>query len=460
MKKIIFYLTVVILSVPFLSMPVSGQAQIKTREDRLQWFGDTKLGMFLVWGLYSQTAGIWRGIPSRGGEHFMLYERVALKDYAKIADDFNPVGFDAEQWVKTAKYAGMKYVVYTTKHHDGFAMYDSQCSDFNIVSRTPFKRDPLKELADACHKEGVALGLYYSLGRDWEDPDVPTKDAWRSNIWDYRNESEKVFQRYMERKVYPQIRELLTNYGEIAILWFDTPELISPEQSQALKAFVNELQPACIVNARIGNDYGDYHIEEQALPEAVNPDPWEVCITMGNNWGYNVHDVYYKTPETLIRYFVDAVSKGGNVLMNVGPTGKGEFPVMTIPIFQALHSWMEANGEAIYGARPWRVFGEKYKDFVQTETFAAEAYNKLPKERVPDFRFTVKDRNLYIFARAIKEKQYTITSIRPADKVKHVSLLGSDKKVIWRQTAAGLEVTVPEMPPVNIPVYVLKAELK
>jgi alpha-L-fucosidase len=390
----------------------------------------------------------------------MLYERVALKDYAKIADDFNPVNYDAEQWVKTAKNAGMKYIVLTTKHHEGFAMFDSKCSDYNIVSRTPFKRDPLKELADACHKEGIALGLYYSLGRDWEDPDVPTKDCWRSNIWDYRYESEKVLQRYLDRKVYPQIRELLTNYGDIAILWFDTEEMMTPEQSKALLEYVYSLQPNCIVNDRIGNEYGDFATKEQQLADAINPKPWEMCITMGNNWGYSVFDVYYKTPETLIRYFVDAVSKGGNVLMNVAPTGKGEFPVMSVPVFQAFNIWMETNSEAIYGIRPWRVFGENYKNFVQTETFDEDAYNKLPKEKVPDFRFTAKDNNVYIFARAIQERTYTIASIKSSDKIKKVSLLGSDKKVVWRQTGEGLEVTVPEISPATIPVYVLKAELK
>ena len=455
MKKI----QILLLAIALLLIPVlPGQSQITSRKDRLNWFVDAKFGLFLHWGLYSQTAGVWRGVPARGGEHFMLYERVALKDYATIANDFNPVNYDAEKWVKTAKDAGMKYIVITTKHHDGFAMYDSKCSDYNIVSRSPFKRDPIKELADACRKEGMALGFYYSLGRDWEDPDVPTPNAWRSNIWDFRYESEKVLQRYLDRKVYPQIKELLTNYGDIAILWFDTPEMMTPEQSKALLKYVYSLQPNCIVNDRIGNEYGDFATKEQQLSEVINPKPWEMCITMGNNWGYNVFDVYYKTPETLIRYFVDAVSKGGNVLMNLGPTGKGEFPVFTVPIFLALNMWMNENGEAIYGTRPWRVFGETYKNFVPTETFAENAYAKLPKENIPDFRFTTKDNNLYIFARAIKEQKYTITSIKPSDKVKKVSLLGTDKKVVWKQTSEGLEVTIPEISPARIPVYVLKAE--
>ena len=143
------------------------------KED-MKWFTDAKFGMFIHWGLYSQTAGEWKGHPTQGGEHFMLYERIPVKEYALIANDFNPTEFNARKWVKTAKEAGMKYIVITSKHHDGFAMYHSACSDYNIVTRTPFARDPMKELADECRKQGLKFGFYYSLGRDWEDPDVPT----------------------------------------------------------------------------------------------------------------------------------------------------------------------------------------------------------------------------------------------------------------------------------------------
>ena len=456
MKRIVCFLLT--LFIVFGSgFPVQAQSN---RADKSKWFTDSKFGLFIVWGLYSQTAGMWRGIPARGNEHFMLYERVALKDYAKIADDFNPVGFDAELWVRFAKYSGMKYVVYTTKHHDGFAMYDSKCSDFNIVSRTPFKRDPLKELAEACKKEGIKLGLYYSLGRDWEDPDVPTKNAWRSNIWDYRNENEKVLQRYLDRKVYPQLKELLTNYGEVAVLWFDTEELVTKEQSQALLDYIYSIQPNCIVNDRVGNGLGDFATEEQGLTNEINPKPWELCLTMGWSWQYNVFDVHYKTPETLIRYFTDVLSKGGNTLLNCCPTGKGEFPTLSYPVFEAFHVWMKENGEAVYGTRPWRVFGETYKGIVSKEVFDKDAYERLPKELIPDFRFSAKDKNLYIFVRRITDRNYIVGSVKPTDKVKRVTLLGSNKKVSWKQSADGLVVTVPEQDPNKVPVYVLKAELE
>jgi alpha-L-fucosidase len=438
--------------------------QSQDRATTLQWFTDAKFGLFIHWGLYSQTAGFWKGIPARAEAHFMLYERIPLKEYAKIADNFNPVNYDAEQWVKMAKYAGMKYLVYTAKHHEGFAMYDSQCSDYNIVHRTPFKRDPLKELADACKKEGLKLGVYYSLGRDWEDPDVPTKNAWRSNIWDFPQEDRKNLQAYMERKVYPQLRELLTNYGEIAILWFDTQELTTKEQSETIKKLIHDLQPNCIINDRIGNDLGDFSTKERQLADDINAQPWELCHTMGNTWGYTVQDVNYKKPETLIRHIADAASKGGNFLLNVGPTGKGDFPIFTFPIIESFHVWMAENGEAIYGARPWRIFGEDYANIASTEKIDTEFqdidYEGTPKESMPDFRFTAKGNNLYIIARGVKNRKYLVASVKPTDKIQQISLLGNSQKVEWKQTAQGLEITVPKLSPDRIPVYVLKATLK
>jgi len=232
------------------------------------WFTDGKFGLFLHWGLYSQTAGDWDGHPTKGGEHFMLYERIPVKTYAKIADQFNPTAFDADRWVQLAHDAGMKYIVITAKHHDGFAMYNSAVSDYNIIRRTPWAKDPMLALAAACKKYGLKLCFYYSLGRDWENPDVPTNwptKAGRSNTWDYPDEDAKDLSKYVENKVKPQLRELLTQYGPIGIIWFDTPELITKKQSQEIRDLIHSIQPQCIINSRIGNGLGDYAVVEQSL---------------------------------------------------------------------------------------------------------------------------------------------------------------------------------------------------
>ncbi|MBD5331545.1 MAG: alpha-L-fucosidase [Bacteroides sp.] len=436
--------------------------------DPMQWFQDAKLGMFVHWGLYSQTAGEWKGHPTRGGEHFMLYERIPLKEYALIANDFNPTEFDAEKWVKTAKDAGIKYIVYTTKHHDGFAMYDSKCSDYNIVKRTPYAKDPLKELAEACRKEGVKLGLYYSLGRDWEDPDVPTnwpEKAGRSNTWDFPDEDSKQLPRYIERKVKPQIKELLTNYGEIAFMWFDTPELVTETQSRELRDIIKTLQPECLINSRIGNGLGDYSIIEQKLSDKIIESPWEACITMGKNWGYNQFDTVYKAPDMLIRNLTDIVSKGGNLLLNVGPNQKGCFPEQTRPIFDAFNKWLSDNGEAIYGTRPWRVFGESVATDITEESAQTEFHDAVfdgtPKNIVPDVRYTRKNNTIYAIVRNVPSASYTLSAFSPkTDKVKSVTLLKNGNKADWRLTKDGLQINGMGSIAGNTPIYVLRVDLE
>lgn len=438
----------------------------ETKAD-IEWFCNAKLGLFVHWGLYSQTAGLWNGIPSKGGEHFMLYERIHLKDYAKIADDFNPVDFDAERWVKTAKAAGMKYIVITAKHHDGFAIYNSKCSDYNIVKRTHFKRDPIKELSVACKKEGIKLGLYYSLGRDWEDPDVPTnwpQKAGRSNTWDFPDEDAKVLSRYIERKVKPQLKELLTNYGEIAMLWFDTPELVTKQQSREIRELIHSLQTHCLINSRIGNGQGDYDIIEQQLMEKIKRTPWEACLTMGKNWGNNRFDTIYKSPEMIIRNFVDIVSKGGNMLLNVGPTGKGLFPKESVHTFNGLYAWLKVNGEAIYGTHPWKTYGENLTPTAEENTsktpFHDAEYDGIPKGNTSDLRFTSKDNFVYVFARSIQERSFVIKSIDNTDKIKKVTLLGSRLHVGFKHVTNGLQISVPTFSTEQIPVYVFRIEFK
>jgi alpha-L-fucosidase len=315
---------------------------------RLGWWSEARFGMFIHWGLYAQDGCHWKGQDGKT-EHMMRHLKIPLVEYAKIATEFNPVKFDATAWARTAKDAGMKYMVITSKHHDGFAMWKSASSDYNIVARTPWKRDPIKELAEATRKEGLKFGVYYSLGRDWQDPDVPTRDGYRSNTWDYPDESKKVFARYFERKVKPQVRELLTQYGPIAVMWFDTPETITKAQSEELVRLIHSIQPDTIVNARVGNRLGDYAVQEQKIPEGGEPHPWETCMTLNGHWGFQKLDQNWKPTETLLRNLIDIASKGGNFLLNIGPTGEGLIPAPSIERLHQVGQWMKVNGDAIRG---------------------------------------------------------------------------------------------------------------
>ncbi len=320
---------------------------------RLAWWSEARFGMFIHWGLYSQWGCHYPGtngeLINGGSEHMMQHLQIPLAQYAKIAGVFTPTNFDANAWVAIAKNAGMKYLVITAKHHDGFAMFNSPSCDYNIVQRTSWHRDPVRELADACRRQGLKFGVYYSLGRDWADPDVPTKKGYRSNTWDYPDEDKKVFARYFERKVKPQIRELLTQYGPISVLWFDTPEEISAAESQELVDFIHQLQPDCIINSRVGHGLGDYGVQEQKIPGSGDVQPWETCMTLNGHWGYFLGDEKWKPAETVVRNLIDIVSKGGNYLLNVGPTGAGIIPAGAVDDLAQVGAWMKKNGVAIYG---------------------------------------------------------------------------------------------------------------
>lgn len=315
---------------------------------RLEWWKDARFGMFIHWGLYAHDGCHWKGQYGRS-EHMMMKLQIPIVEYEKIADAFNPVLFDAGQWVSIAKDAGMKYMIITAKHHDGFAMYDSPVSEFDIVEHTPWKRDPINELAQACEKEGIKFGVYYSLGRDWHDPNCPTKGASRSNTWDYPDEEAKDYSVYFEKKVIPQVTELVTQYRP-AVVWFDTYGLTSLEQSQELLKLIHDIDPACIVNSRVGNRLGDYSVSEQKIPSTGEVKPWESCMTMNRTWGYNKIDHEWKTEDVLIHNLIDIVSKGGNFLLNVGPTGEGIIPEPSVLILKEMGDWLKVNGESVYGA--------------------------------------------------------------------------------------------------------------
>ncbi len=328
-----------------------------TANERMEWFIKARFGLFVHWGIYA--------IPARG-ERVRSHAKLSIEDYQPFFEEFNPVNYNPKEWAALAKKAGMKYTVITAKHHDGFCLFDSKLTDYKATN-TLAGRDLIKEYVDAFRNEGLKVGFYYSL-IDWHHPDYPAygdnfhpmrdNEAWKDKKHD--------FPRYLQY-MHGQVRELLTNYGKIDIMWFDfSYGNMSGETWKAteLVKMVRSLQPHIIIDDRLGGHIrsinkevyaGDFASPEQIIPpegvvdEAGNPIPWEACITMNNQLGYAATDKDFKSPKQLIRALVECVSKGGNLLLNVGPNAKGEFPEESIEILTEIGKWMSKNGESIYG---------------------------------------------------------------------------------------------------------------
>jgi alpha-L-fucosidase len=299
----------------------------RANPQRMKWWTDARFGMFIHWGVYS--------IPARG-EWVMYSEKIPADQYRHFADQFKPNRYDPTQWVALAKEAGMKYMVLTSRHHDGFSLFDSKVSDFT-APKTAAGRDLLRQYVDACHKAGMKVGFYYSL-LDWRYQaywDGPDKDpaAWAQFI----------------KYVHAQVRELMTNYGKIDILWYDGgwPHNADAWQSAKLNAMVRRLQPQIIIDNR-SQLPEDFDTPEQEIKASTRP--WESCMTMNDNWGYVPGNSKYKSTATLIRNLVRCVSGGGNYLLNVGPKPDGTFPAMAQIRLKQIGRWMKANSESIYGA--------------------------------------------------------------------------------------------------------------
>jgi alpha-L-fucosidase len=364
MKQILIIL-LLLLSVSAVPAQSNNETPAQ-RDKRMHWWREARFGMFIHWGLYAVPAGEYNGKRSdRIGEWIMEWANIPRADYEKFAAQFNPVKFNAREWVRIAKDAGMKYIVITSKHHDGFALYNSKVSDYDIVDATPYKRDPIKELADEAKRQGLVFCFYYSI-LDWHYPaaytDAPGKDPTAGNrTTKLKPGGKEEYLRYMKE----QLRELIANYNP-GVLWFDGEwqEWWTEEDGQELYKFVRGLKPNIIINNRVGRGRqgmqgmnktdrqysGDFGTPEQQIPANGLPGvDWESCMTMNTTWGFKFYDDKWKSPEVLIRNLIDIASKGGNYLLNVGPTAEGLIPAPSVERLSAMGSWMKVNGESIYG---------------------------------------------------------------------------------------------------------------
>jgi alpha-L-fucosidase len=334
---------------------------MKSHEKRIAWWKEARFGMFIHWGVYSVPAGEWKGQKQNHiGEWIMLDFQIPMSEYKALTKQFNPVKFNADQWVQYAKDAGMKYIVITSKHHDGFAMFKSQASDYNIADATPFGRDPLKELAEACRKHGMKLGFYYSQAQDWghpggaaasrkPEPGVTSTTKPGNSHWDPAQDGS--MDEYIDKVAVPQVREILTQYGDVAVLWWDTPVSMTPERAKKFLPLL-QLQPNILMNNRLESSrkMGDFETPEQRIPATgIAGVDWETCMTMNRTWGFKAHDDQWKSTETLLRNLIDIASKGGNYLLNVGPTSEGLIPEPSVQRLKEIGQWMKVNGEGIYG---------------------------------------------------------------------------------------------------------------
>jgi alpha-L-fucosidase len=313
-------------------------------------FDESNFGMFIHWGLFSHLGGKWQGKTYYGIGEWIMNSNMAnipAAEYRKVANEFNPVNFDAKAIARLAKDAGMKYIIITSKHHEGFAMFQSKADPFNIVDATPFARDPMKELSAACRELGLGFGFYYSHYQDWTAP-----GGFRGPK-EYADGSPASFEDYFYRKCLPQVKEICSNYGPIDFVWFDTPGEMKKELVVELVKVVRELQPNAMLCSRVGHGMGDYSSKgDMEVPPVNIPGLWETCDTNNDSWSYAWYDNNFKSPKEILARLVATVARGGTYLFNVGPDGQGQIPGIGAQFLRETGAWIEKYPQVVYAAGP------------------------------------------------------------------------------------------------------------
>jgi alpha-L-fucosidase len=362
--------------------------------------------------------------------------QIPVAEYEQLAKQFNPVKFNADEWVQMAQDAGMKYMVITSKHHDGFAMFHSLVSKYNVFDATPWHRDPLKELAVACAKRKMPFGFYYSQAQDWHEPNGA------GNTWDFGPDDKKDYDKYLRGKAEPQVKEILTNYGPVCLIWFDTPRMMTQERSQRFIDIVHSLQPATLIDGRLGAT-GDYRsMGDNAIPNQVVHEDWEVPATLNHTWGFKKDDTDWKSPEDLTFKLVDIVSKGGNYLLNVGPTAEGVIPQASQDNLRAVGKWLKVNGEAVYGAGP-TPFGDELGKVDPTRP--PDKKGNPAFVAATDWRCTTKPGKLYITLFKWPNGSFELPNMKGS--VKKAYLLSDKKSLKVTQSGGKVAVALPASAP-------------